>query len=89
MASAGAQWARPAGVAIVFRSDIAAGQEIRLLGFVDARGNVSQRVVIGTDKTVAGRDVAGGSHAQQADARAARMRFVHALAQFGQSVADV
>ena len=63
MAAAGAQGPCPATVAIVFGPDVAALQKIGLLGFIDASGNVSQRVGIGVDKTVARRDISGGSHA--------------------------
>ena len=89
MAAAGAQRPRPAGVAIVFGTDVAAPQKIALLRFVDARGNVSQRVRIGIHKAMARSDVSRRPHAQQPQARAARMRFVHALAQFRQRIADV
>ena len=76
-------------MAIVFGIDVAAAQKIGLLLAVDAGRDVSQRVRVGIHETMAGRDVARRSDAQQAQTRAAGMRFVHALAQFGQRVADV
>ena len=64
-------------------------EKVGLLLAIDAGGDVAQRVRIGIDKAMARRDIAGRSDAHQSQPRAAGMRFVHALVQLGQRVADV
>ena len=64
-------------------------QKIALLLAIDAGRDVAQRVRIGIDETVAGRDIARRPHAHQSQTRAAGMRLIHALIQFRDRVADV
>ena len=89
MASTGAQRTRPTGVAIVLTINMAAIQEVRLLGSVEAGRDVAERVGIGIDKTVAGRNVPGRPDADHAQPSAAGKRFVDPLVQLGKRVAHV
>src|SRR6476660_6424008 len=89
MASAGTERARPAGVAGIFGANVSAIEKSGLFLFVDAGGDVAENVLIGIDEAMARSNVARRAHAEKAEARAAGMRFVHALVQFGQRVADV
>ena len=72
-----------------FAVDVAAVEKVVLLLAIDAGGDVAQRVRVGIDKAMARRDIAGGPDAQQAQAGAAGMRFVHALIQLAERVADI
>ena len=58
VASAGAQRSRKATAAIVFCADVAAGEKVALFGAIDAGRDVAERVRIGIDEAVAGRDIA-------------------------------
>src|SRR4051812_7470032 len=89
MAAPGAQRARPAGLAVVFRVDVPPIEEVSLLLSVEAGSNVAHCMLIRIDEAVAGSNVSGRPHTQQAEAGAARMRFVHALAEFRKRVADI
>ena len=60
-----------------------------LLRAIDSGARCAQRVRIGIDEAMAGRDVARRTDAHQAETGAAGMRFVDALVQLGQRVADV
>src|SRR5215471_18698820 len=89
MAAAGAQGTRPAGPAIVLAADMASREKVGLLLPIHARRDISERVGVGIDETMAGSDIARRPHPQQAQAGPARMGFVHALIELGQRVADV
>src|SRR5580704_15899045 len=89
MATAGAQRPRPAGVAIVFGIDMAAAQKVGLLLAIDAGGDVSQGMRVGIDEAMTRRNIARRSDAHQSQPRSAGVRFIYALAQLRQSIADV
>src|SRR5215831_12182040 len=89
MAPAGAERAREAGVAIVLGIDVTAIEKSLLPGAIDSGRDIAERVGIGIDEAMAGRDIARRADAHQAKARAAGMRFVDALVKFGERVADV
>ena len=59
MASAGAEGAGEAGVAIVFRIDMTAAQKVFLFLTIDSRRNMSQGMGIGIDETMAWCDILG------------------------------
>ena len=70
MAPAGAQRARPAGVAIVLTVDVAAIEKIGLLWLsIHAGLDIAERVRVGIDEAVAGRDIARGADAHQTQGR--------------------
>ena len=89
VASAGAQRASPAGVTIVLGIDVAPPDKVRLFGAIDSSRDVPQRMGIGIDKPMAGRDITRGPHAQRSQPRSARMRLINSLAQLRQRVTDV
>ena len=57
MASTGAKRPRPALMAVVLGIDISPGEEIILFFPVDAGGHITQDMLIGIDKAMAGRDI--------------------------------
>ena len=57
MASTSAERPRPALMAVVLGIDISSSEEIILFLPVDAGGHVTQDMLIGVDKAMAGRDV--------------------------------
>ena len=79
MAAASAKRTGPAGVAIVLTVDVAAIQEVRLLGSIETSRDIAQRVRVRIDKPVTRRQVARGTYAHQTQRRATRMRLIHAL----------
>src|SRR5260370_7801871 len=89
MTAASTERAGPAGVAIGFRLNVPAIQEVGLLLFVEPGCDVSEFVLIGIDEAMAGSDVAGRSDAQEAKASSTRMRLVHTLMQLRERIADV
>ena len=89
MAAAGAKRPSPALMAVILGIDISSSEEIILFFPVDAGGHVTQDMLIGIDEAMAGRDIARRSDTNEPESGAAGMRFVHALMQFGQRVADI
>jgi hypothetical protein len=89
VATARAHGAGPTGVAIVLGSDIAPAKKIALLFAVDPTGDMTDRVAIGIDKTVARCDVAGRPDTYQTKTRATWMRLADALVEFSQRIAHV
>src|SRR5690242_13088496 len=84
MTAAGAHRARPTGVAICLRLDVAAREEIRLACAIQTRSDVPQPVRIGIDEAMARSNIARRPDAHQAEPGAARMRFADALMQLGE-----
>jgi hypothetical protein len=76
-------------MAVILRVDVAALQEVGLLFAIHARRDVTQRMRIRIDKAMARSNVARRTHTDKTQPRATRMRFVDALMQFRQRVADV
>src|SRR5215831_2938384 len=89
MAAARAERTREAGVAIVLGIDVTAIEKSLLPGAIDSGRDIPERVRIGIDEAMAGRDIARGADTHQAEARTAGMRFVDALVKLGERVADV
>ena len=65
------------------------GVAVGLLFAIHARGDVPQRVLIGVDESVAGRDIARWADAHQAQPSAARVRLADAGMQLIQRIAHV
>ncbi len=89
VAAARANRASPTGMAIVFRVDVAAAEKVPLLLAVHARGDMAECMLIRIDETVARRNVAGGTDADQAQTGPARVRLADALMQLSERIANV
>ena len=89
MAPSGAQGTRPTRPAIVLAIDMTSREKVRSLLRVHTLRDISQRMSVGIDETMAWSDVAGWPDSQQAQAGSAWMGFVHALIELGQRVADI
>jgi hypothetical protein len=66
-------------MAVVFGVNISPGEKIVLLFFVDTGGHVTQDVLIGVDKAMAGGDISRGTDAHHAQPGAAGEGLVDAL----------
>src|ERR1035438_2011819 len=89
VAAAGAEWPRPALAAVGLVINVMFFEKPDLYQPIDSIANGPQLVRVRARETMAQRHVAIGGNAHQPQARAARIRFAHALVDFFQRVFNV
>src|SRR5262245_41590319 len=87
IAAARAHGPRPARVALRLAGDVSALQETALHIAIHTRGDVSEPVRVGIDKTMARSDVTGRPNTDKTEPRAARVRLADAGVQLADCVA--
>ena len=89
VAAARAQRTSPAAMAVVLGVDMTFFKEILLFAAIKAGRDMSKGMIVGIGETMTRRQVARRPDAEQSEARAARVRLVHALQELADGFTDV